>query len=208
MKKKVKAENNSIAATKNPETIDEKALFNRACEIIETRKQRAGSFANREVTFMYWEIGQYVGSVLLAGERAEYGKKTLVTLSQQLMDKYGKVFELRNLRRMIQFADVFPDIKIVSTLSTQLNWSHFIEILPLKTEEARLYYANDAVQRHLGIRDFWTVLPPKEEFERKIKEIFYEARERLERRKLLPGGGIRNQIDYFFESKDDEFEDN
>ncbi|MCL2793516.1 MAG: hypothetical protein FWD87_10565 [Spirochaetaceae bacterium] len=38
---------------------------------------------NREVTLMYWEIGQFVGSALLGGTRAEYGKRIVATLSQQ-----------------------------------------------------------------------------------------------------------------------------
>jgi predicted nuclease of restriction endonuclease-like (RecB) superfamily len=54
---------------------------------------------------------------------------------------------------MVQFAELFPDIKIVSPLATQLSWSHFIEIFPLETEQARLYYANDAATRNLGIRE-------------------------------------------------------
>jgi len=41
----------------------------------------------------------------------------------------------------------------VTTLSSQLSWSHFIEILPLETEKARLYYANDAITKKLGIRE-------------------------------------------------------
>jgi len=110
-------------------------------------------YANREVTLMYWEVGHHIRSTVLDGERAEYGKRVVVTLSQQLVKKYGSGFELRNLRRMVQFAELFPDLKIVSTLSTQLSWSHFIEILPLETEQARLYYANDAITRNLGIRE-------------------------------------------------------
>ena len=64
--------------------INETTLFNQISKIIEKRKNRAGMYANREVTLMYWEIGRYIGSVLLGGERAEYGKKILATLSQQL----------------------------------------------------------------------------------------------------------------------------
>jgi len=131
--------------------LDENSLFTHISKIIEKRKNRAGMYANREVTLMYWEIGRYIGSVLLGGERAEYGKKILVTLSQQLINKYGSSYELRNLRRMVQFDELFPNLSIVSTLSTQLSWSHFIEILPLETEKARLYYANDAITRNLGI---------------------------------------------------------
>jgi len=134
-------------------TIDEAALFERATAIIENRKFRAGAYANREVTLMNWEIGQYVGSVLLGGERPEYGKKILATLSQNLMEKYGSNFEYTKLTRMIKFAELFPDMDIVATLSQNLSWSHFQELLPLKSSEARMYYANDVSVRRLGVRD-------------------------------------------------------
>lgn len=60
----------------------------------------------------------------------------------------------------------------------------------------------------IAVAEYWTALPPKVEFERKIKEIYAEAQERLERRKSLPDGdGTPRQIDYFLESdKDDEDE--
>jgi hypothetical protein len=54
---------------------------------------------------------------------------------------------------MVQFAETFPDIKIVSPLATQLSWSHFVEILPLQTEEVRMFYATDAAARHLWKRE-------------------------------------------------------
>jgi predicted nuclease of restriction endonuclease-like (RecB) superfamily len=133
--------------------IDEATLFERVSTIIENRKSRAGAYANREVTLMYWEIGKYVDSVLLGGVRAEYGKKILATLSQQLQTKYGNSFEYTKITRMIKFAEVFPNPEIVATLSRQLSWSHFKEILPLKSEEARMYYANDALGRNYGVRE-------------------------------------------------------
>ena len=101
-------------------SVNEASLLKHISKIIESRKNRAGNYANREVTLMYWEIGRYICSVLLGGERAEYGKQILARVLQELIKKYGKSFELRNLRRMIQFAELFPDVKIVSTLSTQL----------------------------------------------------------------------------------------
>ena len=97
----------SKTALTNEVQIDENSLFARVAEIIEVRKSRAGAYANREVTLMYWEIGRYINSVVLDGGRAEYGKRIVATLSQQLVDHYGKVFELRNIRRMIQFANDF-----------------------------------------------------------------------------------------------------
>jgi hypothetical protein len=91
-------------------------IFKKIVEIIENRKFRAGAFANREVTLMYWEIGQYINSVILDYKRAEYGKQIVSTLSTQLMAKYGKSFELRNLRRMMQFATEFNGVDTVDTI--------------------------------------------------------------------------------------------
>jgi predicted nuclease of restriction endonuclease-like (RecB) superfamily len=140
-------------AARESGVIDEAALFERVAAIIENRKNRAGALANREVTLMYWEVGRYVGSVLLDGERAVYGKRIVATLSQQLTERYGNSFERTKITRMIKFAKLFPEIEIVATLSQQLSWSHFQDILPLKTDEARMYYARDAAARKLGVRE-------------------------------------------------------
>jgi len=42
---------------------------------------------------------------------------------------------------MVRFAEIFSDLKIVSTLSTQLSWSHLVEIIPLKDGLQRDFYA-------------------------------------------------------------------
>jgi hypothetical protein len=56
----------------------------------------------------------------------------------------------------------------------------------------------------IAVAEYWTVLPPKNEFEKKIKEILIEAKERLERRKSLPAGKIQKQIEYFIDREGDE----
>ena len=147
--------------------IDDSQIFERVASIIESRKSRAGVYANREVTLMYWEVGHYVNSVLLDGSRAAYGKRIVTTLSSQLMVKYGKTFDVHSLRRMMRFAERFSDFEIVTTLSSQLSWSHFLDILPMKTGEARLYYANEAIQRNLSVQDL----------RREIARKAYERRE-------------------------------
>jgi predicted nuclease of restriction endonuclease-like (RecB) superfamily len=54
---------------------------------------------------------------------------------------------------MIQFAQVFPDEQIVSSLMTQLSWSHILRLLPLKTDEARAFYVGQAVTHRLSVRE-------------------------------------------------------
>lgn len=70
-----------------------------------------------------------------------YGKEILLRLSKALMLEYGRGFEEKNLRRMVQFAEAFPDEKIVATLWRQLSWSHFRVLLPLKQPLQREFYA-------------------------------------------------------------------
>ena len=72
------------------------------------------------------------------------------TLVAQLTEKYGSSFEVRNLRRMMQFAEQFLDFEIVSQPATQLSWAHFIEILPLKSQEAKLFYLHEAARGLIG----------------------------------------------------------
>ncbi|HEY1059752.1 MAG TPA: PDDEXK nuclease domain-containing protein [Limnobacter sp.] len=65
---------------------------------------------------------------VLGGERASYGAQLLDQLGQQLSQEFGRGFEARNLRRMVRFAQAFPDAEIVSTLSTKLSCSHLVAI--------------------------------------------------------------------------------
>lgn len=121
--------------------------------IINSAKTRVASTANTELTMMYWHIGRRVNVEILGNERAEYGQKIVATLSRQLQKEYGsKGFEPRSIRRMMQFASKFTEEKIVSTLSTQLTWSHIIEILPLKDPLQREFYLTLSASEHWGVR--------------------------------------------------------
>ncbi|MBW2608327.1 MAG: hypothetical protein JRD05_11905 [Deltaproteobacteria bacterium] len=65
-------------------------------------------------------------------------------------------FSRRNLFNMIRFAEVFSDKKIVHTLSAQLTWTHFREIICLDNSLQRNLYAemcrkNKRVDRAVAI---------------------------------------------------------
>ena len=109
--------------------------------LIESARQQVAQAANATLTMLYWHVGQRVQREVLKNERAEYGEQIVSTLSIQLVAEYGQAFGERSLRRMVQFAEVFPNENTVATLSRELSWSHFIEILPLKQPLEREYYA-------------------------------------------------------------------
>ncbi len=77
----------------------------------------------------------------LKGERAEYGDRVAESLAKALSLDFGRGFGVKNLRHMIQFIESFPNFEIVSTLSRQLAWSHFLEIIYIKDQNARDFYA-------------------------------------------------------------------
>jgi predicted nuclease of restriction endonuclease-like (RecB) superfamily len=108
---------------------------------------------NSSLTLQFWEIGFRINDTILQNKRAEYGRQIVSSLSLQLENKYGRNFEEKNLRRMMQFADQFTDKEIVVTLSRQLSWSHFLAIIPIKNPEAKLFYANQVSDQLMSVRD-------------------------------------------------------
>jgi predicted nuclease of restriction endonuclease-like (RecB) superfamily len=116
---------------------------------------------------MYWEVGEHINSIVLDGGRADYGKNILSTLSTKLIENYGRSFYIENIYRMMRFAKVFENFEILSTPSTKLSWSHFCEIMRVKSVDGRLFYINDAIERNLGVH------PLRKEISRKA----YERRE-------------------------------
>jgi predicted nuclease of restriction endonuclease-like (RecB) superfamily len=141
-------------------------LFASVSGLIEETRRTLARQANSTMVFLFWRIGQQVNSEILDHQRAEYGQKIVTTLATQLVAGYGRSFEARNLRRMMQFAEQFPDFGIVSPLATQLSWSHVVEVLALKTPEARLFYLGEAATRQLGKRELRRMIDRKA-FERK-----------------------------------------
>jgi predicted nuclease of restriction endonuclease-like (RecB) superfamily len=85
-------------------------------------------------------------------------------VARQLVEKFGNGFAEKNLRRMMQFASVFNDSQIVVTLSRQLSWSHFIELIPLKSNEAREYYVKKISE------EMWSIRETRNQIERKAFE--------------------------------------
>ena len=137
--KKIKSPIN--LSIENPVETLEIGLLVDCRRLINEAKQAAAVAVNIHLTQMYWRIGERIRVDVLAGERAAYGKEVLLSISKVLVLEYGRGFEEKNLRRMVQFAEAFPDEKIVATLWRQLSWSHFRLLLPLKQPLQREFYA-------------------------------------------------------------------
>lgn len=115
-------------------------LINDLVALIEKGKNQLAYAANATMTLTYWNVGKRINNEILDNQRAEYGKQIVVSVARQLTVEYGRSFEEKNLRRMMQFAQVFNDEQIVVSLIRQLSWTHFIALIPIKDELQRDFY--------------------------------------------------------------------
>jgi len=115
-------------------------LINDLVALIENGKNQLAYAANATMTLTYWNVGKRINNEILDNQRAEYGKQIVLSAAQKLTMEYGRSFEEKSLRRMMQFAQVFGDEEIVATLWRQLSWSHFKLLIPIKDELQRDFY--------------------------------------------------------------------
>ncbi len=126
--------NKEISNTNNQLFLDIKQL-------IDQTRLGVSQTINVGLTMLYWNIGKKINDEILNNKRANYGKQIISTLGKQLEEQYGKGFSVQNLRRMMQFSEVFSDPKIVASLLRQLSWTHFTLLIPIKNELQRDFYA-------------------------------------------------------------------
>nr|WP_238583069.1 MULTISPECIES: DUF1016 N-terminal domain-containing protein [unclassified Rickettsia] len=74
------------------------------------------------------------------------------TLAKGLSSLYGQGFSRTALIRMNQFYQSFKEQQISATLSYQLSWSHIIELLPLKEQNQKDFYAYMSIQENWSVR--------------------------------------------------------
>jgi hypothetical protein len=74
-------------------------------------------------------------------KHSRYLEQIVASVARQLAEKYGNGFSEKSIRRMIQFAEVFPDQEIVASAMRQLSWTHFTLLIPLKQPLQREFYA-------------------------------------------------------------------
>ena len=104
----------------------------------------------------YFEIGK-----LLYEAGSIYGEDIIGKYSEKLMIEVGKKYNRRTLYRMKQFYIMFREGK-VSTLSTQLSWSHYTELLSIKNESELYYYLTISIKQHIDVRGLREKIKNKE----------------------------------------------
>jgi predicted nuclease of restriction endonuclease-like (RecB) superfamily len=114
--------------------------FTEILTLIKSAQNYVIATTNQELIKLYWSIGKYISDRL---KTAEWGQKAIEQLAAfiQTQEPGIKGFERRNLYRMRQFYETYPDFQIVSALLTQLSWTHHhILMSRCKSEAERLFY--------------------------------------------------------------------
>lgn len=136
-------------------------IFDSIKELVITSRNRVYSTVNIEMLNLYWNIGKIIMEIQQGDERATYGETVLEKLSKKLTDEFGKGFSKRNLERMRKFYIYFP---IATTVSSQLSWSHYLEILKIDEKYKRDFYIKETINSRWSVR----------ELQRQIGSLLYE----------------------------------
>ncbi len=114
-------------------------------------KVKAFQQVNSTLVQTYWSIGQHIVEFEQEGKlKAAYGDKLLERLSKDLSLSYGKGFSLSNIKRFRQFYLVYA---ISQTLSHQLSWSHYVELLKIDNELERSFYEKQTIYENWSVRE-------------------------------------------------------
>ena len=124
-----------------PDELESAAVLTDLRALITGAQTRAAVAVNRELVMLYWDLGHRIRVEILREERADYGERIVQTLSDKLVEEFGKGYSRPNLVSMMKFVDLFPERSIVATLSDKLSWSHFVTVLTLKAPLEREFYA-------------------------------------------------------------------
>ena len=112
--------------------------------LLEKAKAQAYKAVDNIRVQTYWQIGErVVREELQHKERAGYGEELIKSLANDL--GFGKV----NLHYMVRFYKTYP---IIQTVSEQLSWSHYVELIYLSNKQERSFYENQSIINRWSVR--------------------------------------------------------
>jgi predicted nuclease of restriction endonuclease-like (RecB) superfamily len=120
-------------------------------QLYETSRIRVCRAINVQLVETYWHIGQQIVEFEQGGQtKAQYGSALISRLSNDLRLRYGKGFSRSNVIRFRQFYTTYP---IGATVSHQLSWSHWVELLKIENAQERLFYQNQTQVASWSVRE-------------------------------------------------------
>ena len=146
-------------------------------------KKRVKDYSkNKSDLSTYYNIGK-----LLTEAGKCYGESIIKKYSEKLTKEFGKSYSIRVLYKMIKFYHFVASQKM-PTLSAQLSWSHYDELLKLDDINQINYYIKIAKEFNLSVR----------ELRQRVKNKEYERIDDKTKLKLI--SKEQNQVEDFIKN--------
>lgn len=113
---------------------------------IRNARVRAAISVNRELIFLYWQIGH---AILERQAQEGWGSKVIERLADDLRHEFSdmKGLSRANLFYMRAFAEAYPDEQIVQQLAGQIPWWHNVVIMTkIKDPKQREWYIRACIE--------------------------------------------------------------
>ena len=110
---------------------------------IKSAQYHAAVHVNTTLILLYHSIGRIIN------EHKTWGNKFIENLAADIRREFpgSKGYSVRNLKYMSKFAQTYPDLEFVQTVSAQIPWSHNVAILDkVKNQEERIWYIQKATE--------------------------------------------------------------
>jgi len=140
---------NKLTSTQN-ELTEISTIYEDIKSRITQARARIYKRIDNELLETYWYVGKIVSELVEKDSRAEYGKAIIDSLSSKLTRDFGEGFTPTSIRRIKRFYDYYP---IWATLSPELSWSHYRELIKIPRQEERDFYLNEAIKSNWGVRE-------------------------------------------------------
>ncbi len=120
-------------------------LLNDIRSILDKNLSKAYQAVDNIKVQTYWQIGErIVRDELAHKERADYGKQMIPALALDLS------YPESNLWRIVQFYRCYP---ILVTVSRELSWSHYVELIAINNVNERKFYENQIIKNCWSVRE-------------------------------------------------------
>ena len=127
----------------NNELIDIENIYKDIKEKIIIARGKMLKHIDTTMTEVYWYVGKITYELSNNSTKANYGKKIIGSLSEKLTHEFGSGFSPVSIRRMRRFYEYYP---IWSTVSTELSWAHFQELIKIDRKAERDFYEQESIK--------------------------------------------------------------
>ena len=126
-------------------------LITEITAVLETARNNVARQVNNELLNAYWNIGRIIVEYEQSSGLNDVTARSLILeLSKTLSTKLGKGFSRSNLFNMRNFYLNYPDVQ---TVSGQLSWSHYCELLLLSDVSKRRFYEKETINSKWSVRE-------------------------------------------------------